>query len=81
NIPYTREENTGALLVPADQLHTARLKLAGSGLTQVSDGTGLEMIRAEKGFGVSEFIETRKYQHALEVELARTVESIQQVRA
>ncbi|PQA40720.1 flagellar basal-body MS-ring/collar protein FliF [Amnimonas aquatica] len=81
NIPYKLEENTGALLVPADQLHNARLKLAGSGLTQVSDGTGLEMIRAEKGFGVSEFIETRKYQHALEVELARTVESIQQVRA
>lgn len=81
NIPFKLEDNTGALLVPEPELHNARLKLAGSGLTQSEDGTGLEMIRAEKGFGVSEFMETRKYQHALEVELARTIESIQQVRS
>lgn len=80
NIPYQLEKNTGALMVPEAELHNARLKLAGSGVVQTEDGTGLEMIRAEKGFGVSEFMETRKYQHALEVELARTIESIQQVR-
>ncbi|MES3041098.1 MAG: flagellar basal-body MS-ring/collar protein FliF [Pseudomonadota bacterium] len=79
NIPYQLEKNTGALMVPEAELHNARLKLAGSGVVQSEDGTGLEMIRAEKGFGVSEFMETRKYQHALEVELARTIESIQQV--
>ena len=79
NIPYQLEKNTGALMVPESELHNARLKLAGSGIVQSEDGTGLEMIRAEKGFGVSEFIETRKYQHALEVELSRTIESIQQV--
>lgn len=79
NIPYQLEKNTGALMVPESELHNARLKLAGSGVVQSQDGTGLEMIRAEKGFGVSEFMETRKYQHALEVELARTIESIQQV--
>jgi len=80
NIPFKLEDNTGALLVPEGELHNARLKLAGSGLTQTEDGSGLEMIRSEKGFGVSEFMETRKYQHALEVELARTIESIQQIR-
>lgn len=79
NIPYQLEKNTGALMVPEAELHNARLKLAGSGVVQTEDGTGLEMIRAEKGFGVSEFMETRKYQHALEVELARTIESIQQI--
>ena len=79
NIPYQLEKNTGALMVPEAELHNARLKLAGSGVVQTEDGTGLEMIRAEKGFGVSEFMETRKYQHALEVELSRTIESIQQV--
>lgn len=79
NIPYQLEKNTGALMVPEAELHNARLKLAGSGIVQSEDGTGLEMIRAEKGFGVSEFMETRKYQHALEVELSRTIESIQQV--
>lgn len=79
NIPYQLEKNTGALMVPEAELHNARLKLAGSGIVQSEDGTGLEMIRAEKGFGVSEFMESRKYQHALEVELSRTIESIQQV--
>jgi len=79
NIPYQLEKNTGALMVPEAELHNARLKLAGSGVVQTEDGTGLEMIRAEKGFGVSEFMETRKYQHALEVELARTIESVQQI--
>jgi len=79
NIPYQLEKNTGALMVPEAELHNARLKLAGSGVVQTEDGTGLEMIRAEKGFGVSEFMETHKYQHALEVELSRTIESIQQV--
>lgn len=79
NIPYQLEKNSGALMVPEAELHNARLKLAGSGIVQSEDGTGLEMIRAEKGFGVSEFMETRKYQHALEVELSRTIESIQQV--
>lgn len=79
SIPYQLEKNTGALMVPEAELHNARLKLAGSGVVQSEDGTGLEMIRAEKGFGVSEFMETRKYQHALEVELSRTIESIQQV--
>lgn len=79
NIPFQLEKNTGALMVPESELHNARLKLAGSGVVQSENGTGLEMIRAEKGFGVSEFMETRKYQHALEVELSRTIESIQQV--
>ena len=68
NIPYQLEKNTGALMVPESELHNARLKLAGSGIVQSEDGTGLEMIRAEKGFAVSGFMETRKYQHALEIE-------------
>lgn len=79
NIPYQTNEATGGISVPADRLHEARLKLAGNGVV-VSDGTGLEIMNEAKGFGVSEFMETKRYQHALETELARTVESMQQVR-
>lgn len=79
NIPYKIEDATGAILVPNDRLHDARLKLAGSGLA-VGDGSGLEMMKDEKGFGVSEFMETKKYQHAIETELSRTIESLHQVR-
>lgn len=78
-IPYKVEDQTGGILVPAERLSDARLKLASSGLAK-GDGSGLEMIDQEKGFAVSEFIEGKKYQHALETELARTIESIHQVR-
>lgn len=79
NIPYKLEDGSGAILVPNERLHDARLKLASSGLAS-GDGSGLEMMKDEKGFGVSEFMETKKYQHAIETELARTIESLRQVR-
>jgi len=79
NIPYRIEDTTGAIMVPAEKLNEARLKLAGSGLAQ-GDGSGLEMLEKDNGFAVSEFMESKKYQHALETELARTIESMRQVR-
>lgn len=39
------------------------------------------MIQQEQGFGTSQFIETARYQHALETELARSVSTLQPVRA
>lgn len=78
-IRYRLDQSSGAVMVPANQLHEARLKMASAGVIKPS-GTGLEMIQEEKGFGVSEFMETKKYQHALETELSRTIESMHQVR-
>lgn len=77
-IPYRLQEHTGAVMVPADKLHEARLKLAGAGIT--SESGGMDMLQEANGFGVSEFMESKKYQHALENELARTIESMHQVR-
>ncbi|WP_372781426.1 flagellar basal-body MS-ring/collar protein FliF [Litorivivens sp.] len=77
-IPYRLQEQTGAIMVPSDRLHDARIKLAGNGV--INDGSGLEMLREEKGFGVSDFMQSKKYEHALETELARTIESLHQVR-
>ncbi len=77
-VPYKLQEATGAVMVPAENLHEVRLKLAGTGITH--DGAGLEILREEKGFGVSDFMQSKKYQHALETELARSIESMQQVR-
>lgn len=77
-IPYRLQQQTGAIMVPASQLHDARIRLAGAGV--VNDGSGLEMLREEKGFGVSDFMQSKKYEHALETELARTIESMHQVR-
>lgn len=75
NIPFKVDSRTGALLVIAGQVHEARLKLASQGLPK---GTinGLEALEKQDSFGVSQFMETTRYQHALEGELARSVMTI-----
>jgi len=80
NIPFQVNTASGAVTVPATQVHDARLKLAAQGLPR-GTSQGFEMIQQEQGFGTSQFIETARYQHALETELGRTVSSLQPVRA
>lgn len=77
-IPYRLQSQSGDILVPAEHLHEARLKLAGTGVTRSTGG--MAMLEEEKGFGVSEFMQTRKYHHALETELSRTIQSLHAVR-
>ena len=71
---------TGAVLVAQDRVHDARLQLAGKGLPQ-GDGLGLEMLQQDPGLGTSQFMETARYQVALETELARTITRVQGVQA
>lgn len=78
-IPFRLDEATGGIEVPADQVHAARLKLATQGLPQSAAG-GLELLAQPQGLGVSQFMETARYQHALEVELARSIASLQPVQ-
>lgn len=75
-IPY-KLEGSGAITVPADRVHDARLKLAGQGLPE-GDG-GFSVMSKDPGFGVSQFMEGARYQHALETELARTITNLQAV--
>lgn len=70
---------SGAVLVRDDKLHEARLKLAAQGLPQ-GDGLGIELLQQEQGFGTSQFMETARYQIALETELARTIAKVQGVQ-
>jgi len=77
-IEYKLDDN-GAITVPAEKVHDARLKLAGQGLPE-GDG-GFAVIAKDPGFGVSQFMEGARYQHALETELARTIANLQPVEA
>ena len=79
-IPLRVDEQSGALLVPADKVHEARIKLAAQGLPRSTD-KGFEVLEAEQGFGTSQFIERARFQRALEVELGRTVASLNNVQA
>ena len=58
-------------------MHDARLKLAGQGLPE-GDG-GFAVMSKDPGFGVSQFMEGARYQHALETELARTISNLQAI--
>jgi len=78
-IPVRIDPATGSISVPDEFLHEARLKLAESKLTD-SGRLGFELMERDPGFGVSQFIETARYQHALETELVRTIKSLRPVR-
>jgi flagellar M-ring protein FliF len=77
-IKYRMENGTGGISVPVERLNEARLMLAGQGVLQSG---GFASLSKEGGLGVSQFMETARYQHALEQELARTISSLQQVAA
>ena len=80
NIKYRVDPETGALLVEGDKIHQARMALAASGFA--ADGElGFELLDKEQGFGTSQFMQTARYQRALEGELARTVTSLAVVRS
>jgi flagellar M-ring protein FliF len=76
-VPYKIDTTTGQITVPAERVHDARLKLAGQGLPE-GDG-GFAVMTKDPGFGVSQFMEGARYQHALETELARTISNLQAV--
>lgn len=78
--PFRVDPATGAITVPEERVHELRMKLAAQGLPQGSPRAGIEAIQGEQGFGVSQFIEGARYQHALETELARTIGTLQPVR-
>jgi flagellar M-ring protein FliF len=80
NIRYRVDHSSGAVLVPSAEVHEARMKLATAGLPN-SSSMGFEVLQEQSSFGTSQFMETMRYQHALEAELARTVGQLTGVRS
>ncbi len=79
-IDYKIDSQTGALMVPASRVHEVRLTLANQGLPR-SSGLGLEGLQQPQEFGTSQFVETSRYQHMLETELARSIATINAVES
>ncbi len=79
NVPYKYTEGGGAIMVPAPQVHDARLKLASQGLPK-GGGIGFEVMENQK-FGTTQFQEQVNFQRALEGELARTIQTLSAVKA
>jgi flagellar M-ring protein FliF len=80
-IPYRVDPASGAITVPEARVNEVRMKLATQGLPQGDSHNGIEKIEGDQGFGVSQFMENARYQHALETELARTIATLRPVRS
>lgn len=80
DIPYNVEPNSGALLVKADDISRARLKLAAAGVAPSDGNVGFEILDKEQGLGTSQFMEATRYRRGLEGELARTISSLNNVK-
>ena len=77
-IPHRLDAQSGAVLVPGADVQRARMALAGEGLPHSAE-LGFELLQREPEMGTSQFMEQARYQRALEVELARSVATIQGV--
>ena len=74
NVAYKMTEGGAAIMVPAEQVHDLRLRLASQGLPK--GGTvGFELLENQK-FGITQFQERMNYQRGLEGELARSIQSL-----
>jgi len=78
DIDFKLDASSGSIMVDQAKLPEARLKVAAQGLPSATT-LGMEMLQGDQGLGTSQFIETARYNHALEAELVRSVESIRSV--
>lgn len=78
NIPYKHADGGAAILVPAAQVHDARLKLASAGLPKGSV-VGFELMDSAR-FGQTQFQERLTFQRGLEGELTRSITALAAVQ-
>lgn len=79
-IPYEIELGGGAIMVPADRISEARMKLATQGLPKGGE-VGFELLEKDQGFGSSSFLQKARYNHALEGELAQSISRLNLVQS
>lgn len=76
-VPYKLENNGRSVTVPKEQLYEMRMQMARLGLPQ-SGGQGYEIFD-KLNLGMTDFVQNLNYRRALEGELSRTIESLQEV--
>lgn len=81
NVPYRLEskDDSVVVLVPSEKVYDTRLTLAGEGLPK-GNGVGYEIFDQTK-WGTTDFTQKVNYKRALEGELQRTIESLQEIDA
>jgi len=77
-IPYKISDNGDSVSIPAGRVTEVRLELASTGLPQGS-GVGFEIFD-RKTLGATEFEQQLNYRRALQGELARTINSLDEIQ-
>ncbi len=78
-IPYRLNGNGGTIEIPQDKIYETRLNLASEGLPRGS-GIGFEVFDETK-LGMTEFVQNINYQRALQGELSRTINGLEEVES
>ncbi|WP_051327924.1 flagellar basal-body MS-ring/collar protein FliF [Desulfatirhabdium butyrativorans] len=76
-IPFRIGQNGASILVPKEKVYETRMELASQGLPQ-GGGIGFEIFDGTK-LGMSEFMQNVNYQRALQGELMRTINQIEEI--
>lgn len=79
-IPYTVSSDGTQIKVPTDQVGKLRMVMAAEGLPS-GGGVGYEIFDKQNSFGTTTFVQNINQLRALEGELARTISTVQGVRA
>src|SRR5690625_1351954 len=79
NVPYRLENEGRAIYVPSSQVHQLRIQLASEGVAQ-TDVRGYELFD-ENSLGMTDFMQQVNRKRALEGELSRSVNSLEQVES
>jgi flagellar M-ring protein FliF len=76
-IPYQLTHNGGTIQIPRDRIYDVRLEMAAQGLPRGSS-VGFEVFDNTK-LGMTEFVQNINYQRALQGELSRTINGLEEV--
>jgi flagellar M-ring protein FliF len=79
-VDFKIDKTNGTIMVPADDVQSARLKLAAQGLPRDSD-INSELLGGTGTFNTSQFMENARYKQALESELARTISKFNDIKS
>ena len=79
-IPYKVDNMSGNLLVANDKKQQARMLISAEGLPN-SSPVGYELLKQDTALGTSQFLESARYQHALETELSRSISSMRNIES
>ncbi|MGA2330455.1 MAG: flagellar basal-body MS-ring/collar protein FliF, partial [Syntrophales bacterium] len=77
-VPYKMSAAGDSILVPSEKISEMRLELASFGLPQ-GGGVGFEIFD-NKPLGATEFVQQLNYQRALQGELSRTINGLDEIQ-